>query len=72
MATFGVESDKLTQSEQLDALIPEKYKPETLKENYSHAREMSINFQVARARQKLEPEVYEFNEHLEPEVETWQ
>jgi len=70
MATFGVESDKLTQSEQLDALIPEKYKPETLKEDYSYAREMSINFQVARAREKLEPEVYEFNEHLE--IETWQ
>lgn len=68
MATFGVESDKLTPSEALDALIPEKYKPETLKEDYSHAREMSINFQVAQAKQKLEPEVYMFNEDLEPEL----
>jgi hypothetical protein len=72
MATFGVESDKLTQSEQLDALIPEKYKPETLKENYSHAREMSVNFQLAQARKKIEPEVFHFNEALELEVDTWQ
>ncbi len=72
MATFGVESDKLTQSEQIDALIPEKYKPETLKEDYSYEREMSVNFQVARAKQKIEPEVFHFDEHLEPEMSEWQ
>ncbi len=72
MATFGVESDKLTHSEQLDAMIPEKYKPETLKENYSYEKEMSVNYQLAQAKKKIEPEVFHFNEALELEVDTWQ
>ncbi len=73
MATFGVESDKLTQSEQLEALIPEKYKPESLKENYSYEREMSVNFQIAQAKKKMEPDIIMFDDDLKPTVsEEWQ
>src|SRR5262249_12486482 len=68
MATFGVESDRLTQSEQLEALVPEKYKRDTLKENYTYEREMSVNYQEAQARKKMEPLVLNFDEDLQPEV----
>jgi hypothetical protein len=72
MATFGVESDKLTATEQLEALIPERYKPSSLKENYSYEREMSINYQVALAKRKMEPATESFDEDLQPESELWQ
>ncbi len=57
MSTFGVASDQLTEQEQLVAAVPEKYRLENLRTPNggfkSHAAEMSYNFQVAQAKQKV-------------------
>ncbi len=43
----------MTRSEQIKVLTPPKYRREVLRENYSYEREMSVNFQEARAKQIL-------------------
>lgn len=65
MATFGVAADELTYTEQVQALIPEKYSRERLKTEYSHQLEMSINFQEARAKAKVKPKWQQFNDQGE-------
>jgi len=54
MSTFGVDADALTEQEEIRAVTPEKYRPETLKDDYSPEREMSISFQLAQAKKKVQ------------------
>ena len=58
MSTFGVQADSLTESEELVAATPEKYRPETLYANgYSYEKEMAYNYQQAMAKQRVQVNV---------------
>jgi len=65
-ADYWPDALRLTHAEQVQALIPEKYSREKLKQEYSYAFEMSVNFQEARAKAKVGPETMEFDEYLMP------
>jgi hypothetical protein len=58
---------ELTYQEQIAALIPEKYSPLLLKQNYSYALEMSVNFQQAQAKKKIAQDAaVTFDEYDQP------
>lgn len=52
-ADFWPISLEMTRKERIIEAVPDKYKPETLKEAYSPEREMSVNFQMERAKQAV-------------------
>ena len=67
VARWGVDAVPLTKGEAVIAAMPEKYKPETLQTNYSHAQEMAVRFQYEQAKKKVQTSrAYEFNEWLDP------
>ena len=55
MSTFGVHAGELTEKEQLDEATPEKYRLETVLADgpLTPEKEMSLNFQRARAKEAL-------------------
>jgi hypothetical protein len=55
MSTFGVQADALTDEEELVAATPEQYRPENAYAGgYSPEREMSVNYQLALAKQRVQ------------------
>jgi hypothetical protein len=67
VARWGVDPVPLTKKEAITAAIPDKYKPETLKTNYSHTQEMAVNFQYELAKKKVQTsQIQSFDEFLEP------
>lgn len=72
MATFGVEADKLTHSEQVNAVIPEQYRYENLLAQSPHEhgltpeQELAHVFQLNRAKKAVEPAIQEFDQWLRP------
>lgn len=56
-----------TRKEMIYRAIPDKYKPDTLKTNYSHTQEMAVNFQYEQAKKKVQTSaIVEFDEYLTP------
>lgn len=65
-ADYWPKSVPLTEQEQIQALIPDKYSRESLMANYSYEREMSVNFQEARAKAQIKPAWQSFDAYLNP------
>jgi len=64
---FKWQENPRSRKEMIHRAIPDKYKPETLQTNYSHAQEMAVRFQYEQAKKKVQTSrVYEFNEWLDP------
>lgn len=58
---------EMSRKEKVYSAIPAKYKPETLKTNYSHTQEMAVNYQYELAKKKVPVStVVEFDEFLTP------
>jgi hypothetical protein len=58
---------ELSKKERIYEAIPDKYKPETLRTAYSHAQEISVNFQMERAKQAVKHSgMVSFTEDGEP------
>jgi hypothetical protein len=55
MSTFGVHADALTESEELIAATPKKYRAETVfGADYTPEKEMSFHYQTALAKQRVQ------------------